>query len=38
MNLLLESNSPNVLALYETDLEDSTDFENFSLRDYLTLI
>ena len=34
----LESNSPDILALYETDLDDSIDSGNFSVRGYLTLI
>ena len=33
-----ESNSPDILALCQTNLEDSTDFGNFSMRDYLHLI
>ena len=34
----LESNSPNILALCETDLDDSIDSGNFSVRGYLPLI
>ena len=34
----LESNSPNILALCETNLDDSTDCGNFSVRGYLPLI
>ena len=34
----LESNSPDILALYETNLDDSTDSGNFSKRGYLPLI
>ena len=34
----LESNSPDILALCETNLDDSTDSGNFSVRGYLTLI
>ena len=34
----LESNSPNILALYETNLDDSIDSGNFSVRGYLPLI
>ena len=34
----LKSNSPNILALHETNLEDSIDFSNFSVRSYLPLI
>ena len=34
----LKSNSPNILALYETNLDDSTDSGNFSVRDDLPLI
>ena len=33
----LESNSPNILALCETHLDDSIDFGNFSVRRYLPL-
>ena len=34
----LESNSPDILALCETNLDDSFDSGNFSVRDYLPLI
>ena len=34
----LESNSPDILALCETDLDDSIDSRNFSVRGYLPLI
>ena len=34
----LESNSPDILALCETSLDDSTDSGNFSVRGYLALI
>ena len=34
----LESNSPGILALCETNLDDSIDFGNFSVRGYLPLI
>ena len=34
----LESNSPDILALCETNLEDSIDSGNFSVRGYLPLI
>ena len=34
----LESNSPDILALCETNLDDSTDCGNFSVREYLPLI
>ena len=34
----LESNSPNILALCETNLDDSIDSGNFSVRGYLSLI
>ena len=34
----LESNSPNILALCETNLDCSTDSGNFSVRGYLPLI
>ena len=34
----LESNSPDILALCETNLDDSIDFGNFSVRGYLPLI
>ena len=33
-----ESNSPDILALYETNLDDSIDSGNFSVRGYLLLI
>ena len=33
-----ESNSPDVLALYETNLDDSIDSGSFSVRSYLPLI
>ena len=33
-----ESNSPDILALFETNLYDSIDSGNFSVRDYLPLI
>ena len=36
--LFLESNSPDILALCETNLNDSIDFGNFSVRGYLPLI
>ena len=32
------SNSPDILVLYETNLDDSTDSGNFSVRGYLPLI
>ena len=35
---LLESNSPDILVLSETDLDDSVDSGNFSVRGYLPLI
>ena len=35
---LLESNSPDILALCETNLDHSTDSGNFSVRGYLPLI
>ena len=35
---LLESNSPDILALRETNLDDLIDFGNFSARGYLPLI
>ena len=35
---ILESNSPGVLALCETNLDDSIDFSNFSVKGYLLLI
>ena len=34
----LESNSPDILTLCETNLDDSVDSDNFSVRGYLTLI
>ena len=34
----LESNSPGILALCETNLYDSVDSGNFSVKDYLPLI
>ena len=34
----LESNSPDILALYETNLDDSIDFGIFSMRGYLPFI
>ena len=34
----LESNSSDILALCETNLGDSVDFGNFSMRGYLPLI
>ena len=34
----LESNSPNILALCETNLDDSIDSSNFSVRGYFPLI
>ena len=34
----LESNSPDILALCETNLDDSLDFGNFSVRGHLPLI
>ena len=34
----LESNSPNILALGETNLDDSIDYGDFSVRGYLPLI
>ena len=34
----LESNSPDILALPETNLDDTIDFGNFSVRGYLPLI
>ena len=34
----LESNSPNIFALCETNFDDSVDSGNFSVRDYLPLI
>ena len=35
---LLESNSPDILALCETNLDDSTDSDNFSVKGYRPLI
>ena len=35
---LLQSNSPEILALCETNLDDSVDSGNFSMRGYLSLI
>ena len=34
----LRSNSPDILALYETNLNDSSNSGNFSVRGYLPLI
>ena len=34
----LESSSPDILALYESSLDDSIDSGNFSVRGYLSLI
>ena len=34
----LQSNSPDILALFETNLDDSPDSGNFSVRGYLPLI
>ena len=34
----IESNSPDIPALCERNLDDSTDSGNFSVRDYLLLI
>ena len=34
----LQSNSPEILALWETNLGDSIDFGNFSVRGYIPLI
>ena len=34
---LLESNSPDIVALFETNLDDSIDSGNFSVRGYLPL-
>ena len=34
----LESNSPDIFALCETNQDDSIDSGNFSVRDYLLLI
>ena len=36
--IFVESNLPDVLAPYETNLDDSIDSENFSVRGYLPLI
>ena len=33
-----ESNFPNILAICVTNLDDSIDYRNFSVRDYLPLI
>ena len=33
----LESNSPDILALWETNLDDSIDSDNFSVRCYLLM-
>ena len=38
MNLLFESNSPDIRALSETNLDDSSDSGNFPVRGYLPLI
>ena len=35
---ILESNSPDIFALWETNLDDSIDSDNFSVRGYLPLI
>ena len=35
---MLKSNSPDILALYKTNLDDSIDSGNFSVRGYLPLI
>ena len=35
---MLQSNSPHILALYKTNLDDSIDSGNFSVRVYLPLI
>ena len=35
---LLELNSPESLAICETNLDNSIDFSNFSVRDYLPII
>ena len=37
-SLKLESNSPDILALFETNLNDSIDSVNFSVQGYLPLI
>ena len=34
----LESNSPDILALQETNWDESINFDNFSVRGYLPLI
>ena len=34
----LESNSPDILALYETNLDDSIDSGNFPVKGYLSFI
>ena len=34
----LESNSPDIFALYEANLDDSIEFGNFSVRGYISLI
>ena len=34
----LESNSPDILALFETKLDDSIDSGNFSVRGYLPIM
>ena len=34
----IESNSPDILALCETNLDDSIDSDNFSVRGYLPFI
>ena len=34
----LELNSPDIIALCETNLDDSIDSGNFSVRDYLSLL
>ena len=34
----VEKNSPDILALCETNLDDSTDFSSFSVRGYVPLI
>ena len=34
----LESNSPGIVALCETNLDDSIDYGNFSMKDYFPLI
>ena len=35
---MLKSNSPDILALYKTNLDDSIDSGNFSVKGYLPLI